>query len=330
MENTATTNTSINPVRVRFAPSPTGLMHLGNVRSALMNFLFARQKKGSFILRLEDTDTQRNFDPNGKQIMADLAWLGLFYDEGPDIGGPCGPYMQSERAAIYGEYLRQLEVKNKVYKCFCTSEELEKKRQRQIALKTPPRYDRSCARLNAQESEELSKTKPFIWRFNLEDETEKHIEITDLARGTVKYDLKHFSDFPLTRQDGSFTFIFANFVDDVTMLITHIFRGEDHLTNTALQALLYRTFEVKLPLFWHLPIICNSTGKKLSKRDFGFSLGDLHKGGFLPEALNNYLTIIGGGVFKQEVMDMNQLIDAFNFEEINSTGAVKYDLEKLR
>lgn len=316
-------------IRVRFAPSPTGLMHLGNVRTALMNYLFAKQKNGTFIIRIEDTDTQRNYDPQATKIIADLTWLGLDYQEGPLKGGPYAPYFQSERTKIYHDYIKKLEEKNLVYPCFCTPEELEKRRQRQLALKLPPRYDRTC--LNKSESaikELLAKKTPYILRVKL-DQT-KSITIHDLAHGTIYFDFKNFSDFPITRADGSVTFIFANFVDDLIMNITHVIRGEDHLTNTANQAALYQMFNEPIPLFWHLPILCNAEGKKLSKRDFGFSLTDLMEAGYLPEAIDNYLAIIGGGVFQKEVMSLSELAQELNFEHIHSTGHVRYDVEKLQ
>lgn len=314
-------------VRLRFAPSPTGIMHLGNIRAALINYLFARQKKGTFLIRIEDTDPQRNTDPAGKQILADLAWLGLNYDEGPDIGGPYAPYLQSERSDLYQEHLKMLLAKNLVYRCFCTTDELEKKRLRQIALKMPPRYDRHCLKLSAAEVEKLvGENTPYIWRFALPD---KEVDVIDLARGTIAYNLKNFSDFPLTRQDGSFTFVFANFVDDLLMKISHIFRGEEHISSTALQAALYQAFDAPIPVFWHLPIICNAEGKKLSKRDFGFSLHDLQREGFLPQAIVNYLAILGGS-FEQEIMPLTALTDAINFEKDASAGFIKYDVEKLR
>lgn len=315
-------------IRVRFAPAPTGLMHLGNVRTALMNFLFARQKGGTFVLRIEDTDQQRNYDPEGKQIMHDLAWLGLTYDEGPMKSGPYEPYIQSQREPIYQEYLKKLQEKQLAYRCFCTVEELEKKRQRQMALKLPPRYDRTCLTLSpAQIEANVTAGIPFIWRMKL-DQTAS-VTITDLAHGSINFDYKNFSDFPLSRADGTVTFIFANFVDDLVMKISHIIRGEDHLTNTACQAALFQAFNTPLPIYWHLPILFNTQGKKLSKRDFGFSLVDLRDGGYVPEALCNYLAIIGGGVFATEIMSLEELIKSMDFEHIHGTGQVRYDVEKL-
>jgi nondiscriminating glutamyl-tRNA synthetase len=315
-------------IRVRFAPAPTGMMHLGNVRTAFMNYIFAQQKQGTFILRIEDTDTERNYDPTAEKIIEDLTWLGITYHEGPVVGGTHKPYFQSMRHHIYQERLAELCNKNRAYRCFCTQEELEKKRERQIALKTPPRYDRTCLSLSEQQiNQNIEAKKPFIWRFKLD--REGSISIQDMSHGTITFDLKNFSDFPLTRENGTCTFMFANFVDDMMMQITHVIRGEDHLTNTAGQAMLYKAFEYPLPTFWHLPIICNIDGKKLSKRDFGFSLRDLKAAGYLPEAITNYLAVIGAS-FSQEFMPTSDLIKNFNFDSMNSTGQIKYDVEKLK
>ena len=316
-------------VRVRFAPSPTGLMHLGNIRTALMNYLFARQKNGTFVLRIEDTDPSRNFDPMAKKIISDLNWLALHYDEGPIKGGPYAPYFQSERLPFYQEHLEKLHAKGMAYRCFCTSEELERKKQRQIAMKQPPRYDRTCLKLSPEIIEErVANNVPFIWRIKLDHR--KKITITDFAHGTITFEMKNFSDFPLTRQDGSFTFMFANFVDDLVMKISQVLRGEDHLTNTAGQAALYDAFDCPSPVFWHMPILCNRDGKKMSKRDFGFSLGELKDAGYLPEAIVNYLAIIGGGSFQDEIMSLDTIVRELDFENISSTGHVKYDVEKLK
>lgn len=319
----------IIPSRVRFAPSPTGLMHLGNVRAALLNYLFAHKNKGTFVLRIEDTDLERNCDPNAQKIIHDLNWLGLTPQEGPIQGGPHAPYFQSQRNNLYQEQIEHLKELGHIYRCFCTAEELERKRQRQIALKQPPRYDRTCLHLPTEKITELVAEKvPFIWRVKLDHA--QTVTIHDLAHGTINFEMKNFSDFAITRQDGSFTFMFANFVDDMLMKITHIFRGEDHLSNTAGQAALYTIYGLKLPIYYHLPIICNIDGKKLSKRDFGFALDDLQQAGYLPEAILNYLTIIGGGVFAEEIMALPELAQAYNFDNISSTGHIRYDVEKLR
>lgn len=314
-------------LRVRFAPAPTGMMHLGNIRTALMNYLMAQQKQGTFVLRIEDTDAERNYDPEALKIQEDLEWLSLTPDEGPKTSSHYGPYFQSQRNALYQEKLEELINMGLAYRCFCSVEELEKKRERQIALKQPPRYDRTCLKLSKEESNLKKDETPFVWRVQL-DHTQT-TKIKDLAHGIVIFDYKNFSDFPITRQDGSVTFIFANFVDDMLMNISCVIRGEDHLSNTASQAALYKAFKKELPLFWHMPILCNIDGKKLSKRDFGFSLRDLKHAGFLPQAITNYLAIIGGS-FKEEIMSLKELAQAINFDHISTTGQIKYDVEKLR
>jgi len=318
----------MHKIRVRFAPSPTGMMHLGNVRAALINFLFAKQKQGTFILRIEDTDAQRMFDPEAQKIIEDLTWLGLTYDEGPHVGGPYTPYYQSARTDLYEQQRTIFEEKKLIYRCFCTEPELEKKRLRQQALKLPPRYDRTCLALSQTEVDRsLAEQVPYIWRFKCDHNLS--LTITDLAYGNITFDMSNFSDFAITRKDGSFTFIFANFVDDYLMKITHIFRGADHLSNTANQAALFHGINAPLPTYWHLPILVNLEGKKLSKRDFGFSLRDLKDAGFLPEAIANYVSIIGGS-YKDEIMSLNELAQHFNFNTINASSHITYDIEKLK
>ena len=314
-------------IRTRFAPSPTGIMHIGNVRTALMNYLFAQQKQGTFILRIEDTDPKRNLDPGAKQIISHLTWLGITFDEGPEIGGKFPPYFQSQRNDIYTNYLNDLKAKNFIYPCFCTPEELDKKRVRQIAMKRPPRYDRTCLQLSQESVAEHLKSKPFIWRMKV-DSTKK-IHFSDLSHGILTFDLKNFSDFPITRADGSATFMFANCVDDIDMKISHVLRGEDHLTNSVGQVVMFESFKATVPTFWHLPVLCNTTGKKLSKRDQGFSLDDLHQDGFLPEAICNYLAILGKS-FTEEILSLPELIKIYDFKNIQATSQIKYDLEKLR
>ncbi|MFC1894914.1 glutamate--tRNA ligase [Candidatus Dependentiae bacterium] len=316
-----------NIIRTRFAPSPTGFLHLGNIRVALINYLFAHQKKGQFILRIEDTDQKRNISEAIYKIIKDLDWLSLKHDEGPELRGKYGPYLQSKRTNLYQTNLNDLMENQKVYRCFCTTQELDEKRKQQLASGNPPRYDRTCLQLSDDKIKSKIAAKiPFIWRFKLNPK--QIFEIKDMARGTVKFEMKNFSDFAITRHDGSFTFMFANFVDDWLMKITHVIRGEDHLSNTAMQAALFNSFAVPLPIFWHLPMLCNANGKKLSKRDFGFSLEDLRKDGFLSQAISNYLAIIGG-TFEQEIQSLGELSQNFNFDNIHSTGPIKFDIEKL-
>ena len=316
-----------NPVRVRFAPSPTGFMHLGSVRIALFNYLFARQHKGTFALRIEDTDQKRNLEESQLQILKDMEWLDLKYDEGPLVNGPYAPYLQSERSSIYQEKLEELIESGRAYRCFCTPEHLEEKRQRATALGLPPRYDRTCLHLSDDKIKaKIADGQPFIWRFKLNEL--QTIVINDLACKTVSFEMKNFSDFAITRADGTFPFIFANMVDDWTMNMTYIIRGGDHLSNTAMQAALYDAFAVPLPTFWHLPLVCNIKGEKLSKRDFGFSLTDLRNGGFLAPAICNYLATIGFSL-KEELQDVKDLVHTMNFEHLHASSTVKYDTEKL-
>lgn len=317
----------MNTCRVRFAPSPTGIMHIGNVRTALLNYIFALKNQGTFILRVEDTDQDRNIDPQ-ISIFNHLTWLQLNYQEGPVVGGNFGPYFQSQRHEIYQAHLEKLKNGNFVYRCFCTQEQLEIKRNRQIALKNPPRYDKSCMRLSVEEiTTNIDAQKPFFWRMKI-DETQS-IAFKDLGHGTLHFDLKNFSDFAITRTDGSFTFMFANCIDDITMQISHILRGEDHLTNTVGQLAIMKALDHQFPTFWHLPILCNITGKKLSKRDQGFSLEDLKNEGFLPQAILNYLGIIGGS-FEKEIVTVQELAQAYNFDNMHTASQIKYDVEKMK
>jgi len=313
------TPTNSMPIRLRFAPAPTGWMHLGNVRAAYMNALFAKKNNGHMILRIEDTDGERIIDVGGKQIMKDLAWLGITYDE--------GPFFQSDRTELYQKYLNIVIERNLVYRAFETPEELETQRALQRAQSLPPCYNRASLQLTQAEiDQKLANNVPFVWRFKL---PHGQVSFYDIARGQLTFDLTHISDFAVTRQDGSFTFMFANFVDDMLMNITYILRGEDHMTNSACQIPLYQAFDLAIPIFYHLPIICNAEGKKLSKRDFGFSLDDLHNAGFIPEAICNYLAIIGGS-FKEEIMDFDTLAATLKFDTSRPAGTIQYDVEKLR
>ena len=308
-----------NQVRVRFAPAPTGWMHLGNVRAAYINALYAKKYNGHMILRIEDTDAERIIDEGGKQILKDLAWLGITYDE--------GPFFQSQRTALYKQYLDVMIERKLVYRAFETPDELETQRALQRAQGLPPCYNRASLQLSEEQiQQKLTDKVPFVWRFKL---PRGNVSFYDIARGQMSFDLTHISDFAVTRQDGSFTFMLANFIDDMLMNINHVIRGEDHMTNTACQIPLYHAFNVPVPTFYHLPIICNAEGKKLSKRDFGFSLDDLHKGGFIPEAICNYLAIIGGS-FKQEIMDFDMLTQTLKFDTSSPAGTIQYDVEKLR
>lgn len=310
--------------RTRFAPSPSGVMHIGNLRSALMSFLCAKESRGSFILRIEDTDKARTDDRFLKLIYHFLHIMELCPDEGPIQGGQFASYIQSERTVIYQEYLEKCIKKNLVYRCFKTDAELEETKKRQCELKLPPRHVRQLLKKEEENSFILSG-KPFVWRFAL---TPMVLHIEDKVKGIMTFDLSHFADSPITRQDGTFTFLFANFVDDVTMNINYVIRGEEHMSNSAVQAYMYHALDIPLPLFYHLPLICDQSGKKLSKRDFGFNIQDLLDAGFLPQAILNYLSIIGGS-FKEEIFDLDFAIKENIFFQTKATGLITYDFNKL-
>lgn len=305
-------------VRVRFAPSPTGHMHIGNVRAALINYLFARQHGGSFLLRIEDTDQQRNIEQGLAGILKDLSWCGLQHDE--EI------VMQSQRQDVYLKALSQLIDDGKVYKCFATPEELEQLRAEQVAAGLPPRYDgRGKKLLEADEKRFTAEGRSFVWRF-ARDENQQ-FEVPTL-REPLAFDMAHFYDFPITRADGSFTFLFTNAVDDIEMGITHVIRGADHQSNTGLQAALYAGLGAELPVFIHLPLLCGSDGKKLSKRDFGFSLRDLQQSGIVPQALMHYLFTAGGTTIDRPLTHDELLAHPVDVR-LGSTGHITYDLDAL-
>lgn len=313
-----------NTIRTRFAPSPSGIIHIGNLRSALISFLCAKENNGSFILRIEDTDQTRTQSYFLTMIYEILDLMKLSPDEGPLQGGQCQPYIQSERTKEYDSYLALFLEKNLIYRCFKTPEELEEIKNQQIALKQPPRYQRTILSIE-KENQYLHEKKPFIWRFKLSNDI---TVIQDKVKGEIQYNLMHFSDCPITRQDLSYTFLFANFVDDVLMDINYVIRGEEHLSNTAIQSYMYDVLNIKKPIFYHLPLICDEQGKKLSKRNFGFNVHDLLQEGYLPEAIINYIAIIGSNL-KSEIMSLQEMITNKIFSKTKSSGFITYDAEKL-
>ncbi len=306
-------------INVRFAPSPTGFMHLGNVRAAFMNYLFAQKNQGSFILRIEDTDQERHIEEAVDRITQDLSWLGISFNQ--------GPFFQSQRQSIYQEQLNEMITHQLVYRCFCSKEVLDNMREKQKAANLPPRYDRRCATLSQERIQrKLNHGLAFIWRFKIDQQHK--VTLNDLAKGKVEFDLSHFSDFAITRKDGSFTFLLTNFIDDALMEITHVIRGEDHLSNTALQLAMYHATARRAPTYWHLPLICNEKGEKMSKRDFGFNLNDLKNEGFLAESIANYLIILGKS-FSEEIQSIPELIKNYDFNNLSATSTIRYDKEKL-
>lgn len=316
-------------VRVRFAPSPTGYLHVGGLRTALYNFLFARRNNGKFILRIEDTDRNRYVEGAVEKLIGSLKWCGLEYDEGPDNGGQYGPYMQSERLAIYKEHAQQLVNDGKAYYCFCTPERLETLREEQQRKKLPQtKYDKHCLSLSKQEiQEKLSSGMSHVIRLNVK--SNQKIIFDDIIRGRIEFDSNNVDDQVLIKGDGYPTYHLANVVDDHLMEISHVIRGEEWLSSTPKHVLLYNFFGWEKPQFAHLPLLLNPDRSKLSKRQGDVAVEDYQAKGFLKEALANFVALLGWNAGDdKEFYYMNELIQEFSLEKVNKSGAV-FDLEKL-
>ncbi len=317
-------------VRVRFAPSPTGYLHIGGLRTALFNYLFARHNKGRFILRIEDTDQTRKVDGAVESLISTLKTMGLDYDEGPDIGGDYSPYYQSQRLDIYKEFCTQLIEQGDAYYAFETPEEIEEMRKNQLTQGLQTMYDRRARNLSKAEVEEmLSKCIPYVIRLKIPLDTE--IEFYDLIRGSVKLDTNLLDDQVLMKSDGYPTYHLANVVDDHLMGITHVIRGEEWLTSVPKHILLYKAFGWEAPKFAHVPLILNPDKTKLSKRQGDVATEDFLKKGYLPEALINFVVLLGwnpGEGEKKEIFNIKELIERFTLEKVNSSHAV-FDFEKL-
>ena len=314
-------------IRVRFAPSPTGLLHVGNARTALFNYLFARQNGGTFILRLEDTDVARSSAEAEQTILEDLRWLGLQWDEGPGRPGDFGPYRQSERLEIYRRYAKELIAKGNAYRCYCTETELEEKRKRFLSKGIPPKYDGHCRNLTPAEEEAwAAKGRPASLRFRVEA---RHVTFDDQVKGRMSFDGKGIGDFVIVRSDGTASYNFAAVIDDHLMDVTHVIRGEDHLTNTPRQILVYQTLDFPPPRFAHLSMIMGSDRTPLSKRHGATAVNHFREEGYLPGALVNYLALLGWSPEDgQEVMPLNELIRKFSLKRASRSAAV-FDFEKL-
>lgn len=318
-------------VRVRFAPSPTGYLHIGGLRTALFNYLFARHNKGKFILRIEDTDQTRKVEGAVENLIHTLKTMGLDYDEGPDIGGEYGPYYQSKRLDIYKTHISRLIEQGDAYHAFETSEEIEVMRKKQLEQKLDNiMYDRSARSLTKDEvNKKLSIGMPYVIRLKVPLDTQ--IEFNDLIRGDVKIDSNLIDDQILIKSDGYPTYHFANVIDDHLMGITHVIRGEEWLTSVPKHILLYKAFSWEVPQLAHVPLTLNPDKTKLSKRQGDVATEDFLKKGYLPEALINFIAFLGwnpGENEKREILSKEELIDLFSLERINSAGAV-FNLEKL-
>ncbi|MBT8405667.1 MAG: glutamate--tRNA ligase [Gemmatimonadetes bacterium] len=313
-------------VRTRFAPSPTGRLHLGNIRAAVFNWLFARRHDGAFVVRLEDTDVDRNVEGAEAQLLEDLAWLGVDWDEGPDVEGPHGPYRQSERMKLYRAAGEKLWAAGQAYPCFCEEGEGEESDPADPGFR---RYSGRCRALSPAEAHRrVDAGEPYVMR--LAAPLQGTIEVMDEVRGAISVPAEDIDDFVLLRADGRPTYNFAVVVDDVDMKITHVVRGSGHLSNTPKQALLFDAFAVPRPVFAHHAQILSPEGGKLSKRSGARAVADYRAEGFLPEALLNYLSLLGWSDPEgREVLTRDELIAAVSIERLGASDAL-YDPEKLR
>jgi nondiscriminating glutamyl-tRNA synthetase len=314
-------------VRVRFAPAPTGLLHIGNARTALFNFLFAKRHQGAFVLRIEDTDVERSTEISIERIVEDLQWLGISWDEGPGREGPLGPYRQSQRISLYREFADRLSQEGKSYKCFCSEERLKNLRKEQLSKGKMPRYDGRCRSLSAAEIARLESSglRPVI-RFHV---GRGSILFEDLIHGKMNFDSAGIGDFIIVRSDGMAAYNFACVVDDHLMDITHVIRGEDHLSNTPRQILLYQALAWQLPFFAHHPLILGPDRSPLSKRHGATAVSQYREEGFLPEALENYLVLLGWTPPSgQETLSLEKMIEEFSFQDVSKSAPV-YNRKKL-
>ena len=319
-------------VRVRYAPSPTGFLHIGNARTALFNYLFARHNDGDFIIRTEDTDQKRHVEGGEESQFENLKWLGLEWDEGSDIGGEYGPYRQSERLHIYTPLVEQLIAEDKAYNCYCTTEELEEEREKQYAQGIMPQYSGKCAHLTDEEraGKEAEGITPVV---RIRTDQNKVYTFNDLVKGEISFEGKSVgSDWVILKRDGFPTYNFAVVVDDHMMEISHVLRGDDHISNTPKQLLVYEALGWEPPIFGHMTLIINAeTGRKLSKRDTEVLqfIEDYRDLGYLPEGLFNFISLLGwtpGG--EEEIFSKEELIEIFDHKRLGTSPAA-FDAAKL-
>lgn len=317
-------------IRVRYAPSPTGFLHIGNARTALFNYLFAKHNDGAFIIRIEDTDQSRHVDEGEKSQLENLKWLGIDWDESVDVPGDVGPYRQSERRHIYDPIVEQLLKEDKAYKCYMTEEELEAEREEQIANGMPPRYSGKHANLTDQEREqfEAEGRTPSI---RLRVPQNKTYKFNDMVKGEVSFESNDFGDWVIVKKDDMPTYNFAVAIDDHHMKITHVLRGDDHISNTPKQLMVYDVLGYEPPIFGHMTLIVNENKKKLSKRDGSILqfIEQYRELGYLPEALFNFITLLGwtpGG--EEEIFSKDELIEKFEASRLSKSPAF-FDKQKL-
>jgi len=314
-------------VRVRFAPSPTGLLHIGNARTAVFNFLYARHHDGTFILRIEDTDVERSTEASMDRIIEDLRWLGIPWDEGPDCDGPDGPYRQSQRLSLYADFAQRLLDGGRVYKCFYTPERLEALRKEQLSKGKMPRYDGRCRSLSREEAIRMeSEGQRPVLRFRVERGT---LSFEDLIHGRMNFNPNDIGDFILVRSDGIAAYNFACVIDDHLMRVSHVIRGEDHLSNTPRQIMIYQVFGWEPPVFAHHPLILGPDRTPLSKRHGATAVSQYREDGFLPEALLNYLVLLGWTPpTGEEILPLERIVGDFSLQAISKSAPV-HNLKKL-
>jgi glutamyl-tRNA synthetase len=343
MTSETTSAPDSRPIRVRIAPSPTGDPHVGTAYIGLLNYIFAKQRGGQFVLRIEDTDRTRFVASSEQMIFDALKWVGLTWDEGPDVGGPYGPYRQSERTGIYREHADILLANNTAYRCFCTAEELESARERQKAARQPPRYDGHCRRLTPEQvAANLAANKPHVVRLSVP--LEGSTTFRDELRGDITFDHTNVDDQVLLKSDGYPTYHLANVVDDHLMRITDVIRAEEWISSTPKHVLLYNAFGWELPKFWHMPLLRNVDKSKISKRKNPVSLVYYRESGYLPEAMLNFLGLMGGGMAQPteeeivskhlntkegDIFSLAEMLEKYDFKRISLGGPV-FDLVKLK
>ncbi|MBI2027048.1 MAG: glutamate--tRNA ligase [Deltaproteobacteria bacterium] len=314
--------------RFRYAPSPTGVLHVGNARTAIFNWLLARHYSSKLILRIEDTDKERSTPESEKAIIEDLKWLGLDWDEGPDVGGDCGPYRQSQRSSLYEEHQKLLLEKKAAYECFCTPDELKKTREELLSLGKMPKYNGKCLNLSPKHIQELKdQKKPFVIRFYVKPGPP--VVVDDIVRGTVKFEREVIGDFVIFRSDGGPTYQLACVVDDSLMKITHVIRGDDHLSNTPKQILMNDAFGFTSPKFGHLPMVLGADRKKLSKRHGACSVGEYKQQGYVSSAFLNFLVLLGWSCeTSEEILNTERLIKEFSEDRLSSSPSI-FETNKL-
>lgn len=317
------------PVRVRFAPSPTGNLHIGGARTALYNWAYARHTGGTFILRIDDTDPERSTEENVQAILDGMEWLGIDWDEGPGVGGDFGPYFQMQRGDTYAEALEKLKEAGAVYPCFCTPEELDTKREAARAAGGFSGYDRTCSFHSHEDADaRIAAGEPHVWRLRVPQD-HGDVVFLDAIRGETRFPIDAMDDFVLVRSDGTPTYNYATVIDDVLMEITHVVRGDDHLSNTPRQVLVFEALGAPVPTFAHLSMILGADGKRLSKRHGATSVQAYEAEGYLPDALVNYLALLGWAPDGETtVFSRQELAERFTLERVSKNPAI-FDPDKL-